>query len=157
MILERRARFELASLLLHGAEARRPGAGEQSPLVVVRPELDESSETSRPRRLCCSACGRPVTSEDARVAIAGQHVHHCTNPAGLSFVIGCFAVADGARVAGTPTAEATWFHGFTWVYSLCGGCGAHLGWFFEGGGSGTFHGLILDRLNPDAGDDQGGS
>ena len=86
-----------------------------------------------------------MTAEKERVAVDGHHVHHRSNPAGIEFEFGCFAAASGAEAVGVRTAEFTWFSGYTWVFSVCRACGAHLGWLFEGGGP-SFHGLILVRL-----------
>jgi hypothetical protein len=112
----------------------------------------EVRETSRPaprRRLLCRSCGAPVTAETERVAIDGQHVHRRTNPAGIDFEFGCFAAARGAESVGDPTPEFSWFSGYTWMYSVCRTCAAHLGWRFEGDGP-SFHGLILARLVPES-------
>ncbi len=97
------------------------------------------------RRLLCAVCAEPITDDERRIAIEGRHVHLRTNPAGFDFEFGCFSEAPGAVVAGAATDEHTWFAGFKWRFSICRGCGAHLGWRFERSGS-SFHGLILDRL-----------
>ena len=86
-----------------------------------------------------------MTTEAEGIAIDGQHVHRRTNPAGIDFEFGCFATARGAESIGEPTAEFSWFPGYTWMYSVCRTCAAHLGWRFEGAGP-SFHGLILARL-----------
>lgn len=109
------------------------------------PETSRFVDEARPKRLFCRLCGFPVTSEEHRTAIEGRHVHHRINPAGFEFEIGCFAQAGGAMVRGVPTAEHSWFLPYSWSYSLCRGCGCHLGWFFEGAEP-PFHGLILNRL-----------
>ncbi len=79
------------------------------------------------------------------MAVEGRSVHRRANPVGFEFEFGCFGRAPGAVAAGEATAEHSWFAGFTWRYSLCRGCGKHLGWLFESVGT-SFHGLILDRL-----------
>ncbi len=56
--------------------------------------------------------------------------------------------ARGAENVGKPTAEFSWFAGYTWMYSVCRECATHLGWRFEGDGP-SFHGLILARLVPE--------
>jgi hypothetical protein len=80
---------------------------------------------------------------------AERGAHRKTNPAGYTFDIGCFRRAPGASAWGEASAEHPWFAGHTWQIALCAGCGAHLGWAFQAEGS-RFHGLILDRLRPEA-------
>ncbi len=109
------------------------------------PDVDSILGLSSDGRLLCAACGAPVTAEEHRIAIEGRHVHRRTNPAGFEFEFGCFREAPGAIAVGAATLEHTWFAGWSWRASVCRGCGSHLGWLFEGGGSG-FQGLILDRL-----------
>jgi hypothetical protein len=108
-------------------------------------EVRDASRDASERRLLCCSCGSPVTTEAERIAIDGQHVHRRTNPAGVDFEFGCFVTAPGAETTAEPTAEFSWFAGYTWVYSVCRICATHLGWHFEGAGP-SFHGLILDRL-----------
>ncbi len=100
------------------------------------------------RRLLCAVCAAPVTAEPCRIAIAGRHVHHHTNPAGIEYELGCFSAADGAVNTGEPTTEHSWFAGYAWVFSLCRACGSHLGWYFAGGEP-PFFGLILEQLTPE--------
>lgn len=95
--------------------------------------------------LCCRACARRITAASARVAKAGKHQHRCTNPQGYTFAIGCFAQAAGCQCQGPAVHEHTWFAGYAWRIALCGGCGAHLGWRYEGGET-PFFGLIFDQL-----------
>jgi hypothetical protein len=126
-------------LLKRGDEKKRGGA-------LLDFELrKKASRRSSKRRLLCRDCGSPVTAEKERVAVDGHHVHHRSNPAGIEFEFGCFSAASGAAAVGVPTAEFSWFAGYTWVFSVCRACGAHLGWFFEGGGP-PFHAMILVRL-----------
>ncbi len=107
------------------------------------------------RRLCCAACGAHVTDEDAAIACEGTHVHSFMNPAGVVFVIGCFAQAPGCAALGLPALEWTWFPGCRWQVAVCRACGEHLGWRYNG--AAAFHGLILDRLRPCDDSPQGGS
>ena len=97
------------------------------------------------RWLCCARCRAKVTTKEQAIEIDGQHVHLRLNPAGYSFVFGCFSSAPGAAALGQPTSDATWFTGCLWNYAHCAGCGTHLGWHFEGAGK-TFFGLVLERL-----------
>ena len=93
----------------------------------------------------CRRCEHAVTAGRYAVEVDGAHSHTFRNPAGWSFRIGCFADAPGAAVAGVATYAHTWFRGYAWRYAHCGGCGAHLGWWFVGG-SDAFAGLVLARL-----------
>ena len=124
-------------------ELRKPGTEEG--VILGDPELRGATDALLRRWLRCRHCGEPVTAEDDRLVVEGEHVHRRTNPAGIEFEFGCFLAAPGARVVGEPTFEFTWFAGCAWNYSMCRGCGAHLGWHFEGRDP-AFHGLILDRL-----------
>ena len=101
------------------------------------------------RRLCCAACRRPVTRENDRMEIQGQHEHLFSNPHGLTFRIGCFAMASGCVYVGEATEEWTWFPGYRWQIAVCGGCGSHLGWRYLGRDATGFHGFILRRLAPE--------
>jgi hypothetical protein len=93
---------------------------------------------------CCVLCGLTITDREQSILVAGRHIHRCTNPAGLTFVIGCFCQARGCGVVGEPTPEWTWFAGYRWQLALCRQCGLHLGWRYMGADS--FYGLILDQL-----------
>lgn len=95
--------------------------------------------------LRCRRCDHGVAPPSARVARAGAHVHTRINPGGWVHSFGCFAEAPGCVPVGPATTEHTWFAGYAWRVALCGGCGEHLGWRFEGAGD-AFWGLILERL-----------
>jgi hypothetical protein len=112
---------------------------------VIREE-DARDETDVQRNhILCKTCGNAITSEADSIAIYGSHEHTFVNPMGLTFHIGCFSNAGGCHIMGAPTAEYTWFPGFTWSYVVCSSCFTHLGWHYNSGGSGFF-GLILDQL-----------
>jgi len=98
------------------------------------------------RRLVCAACGHPITSDDARIDVAGQHRHTCVNPAGVVFRIGCFRPAAGMADRGPLVAEHSWFPGYRWQIGVCARCQTHLGWGFRGRDREPFWGLILERL-----------
>lgn len=104
----------------------------------------ESIEEESGARWCCAACGNRVTERDQSISIAGKHVHQCTNPDGVLFVIGCFRDVPGCIAVDEPTARFTWFPGYRWQVALCHQCGLQLGWRFLG--DDAFYGLILDRL-----------
>lgn len=106
----------------------------------------DSLQGREERRLCCVACGAPVTTAAQYSEQAGRHEHVCSNPDGLVFRIRCFAAAPGCVMIGRPTSRWTWFPGYRWQVALCGQCGAHLGWRFRDGSGGGFFGLIVPRL-----------
>jgi hypothetical protein len=104
-----------------------------------------ADETGPARALACALCRSRVTSDAARIEIAGRHEHSCENPHGYHYRIGCFAVAEGLVAASEPTHAYTWFPGYTWQVMSCAACRHHLGWRFASG-DGGFYGLILDHL-----------
>ena len=97
------------------------------------------------KRIICAACGYAITTADARITKGGMHVHTRLNPSNVTFVFGCFSQAPGAALSGEPSTEFSWFHGYAWRIAACSGCGAHLGWRFEG--DAPFWALILERLS----------
>lgn len=108
-----------------------------------------SAEPSSPaeglaRRLCCARCARPITSEEEATSAEGSHEHTRVNPAGVRFHFRCFARAPGCAIQGARTPAHSWFAGYVWQYAHCGGCGVHLGWYFQGGA--PFFGLVAERL-----------
>jgi hypothetical protein len=124
-----------------GKESGRPGQrADQDP----DPDQDPAERVSR-QRLLCAQCRLEITSDEARIEVAGQHEHTCANPHGFAFHIGCFASAPGCAGVGRAETYWSWFPGYSWRLVLCRGCHAHLGWLFAAGGA-RFYGLILDRL-----------
>ena len=109
---------------------------------------DEATADGAGRWLCCRFCGVKITSPIARTSPDGQHHHTFTNPHGYGFDVRCFVSAPGAVPVGTFSAEFSWFTGYSWKVAICGRCQVHLGWLFEGGGSG-FYALISNRLRTD--------
>jgi len=130
-------------LAMPSVELRKPQPDQG--VLLGEPALRGATDALLRRWLRCRHCRKEVTAEDDRVVVEGGHVHRRTNPAGIEFEFGCFLVAPGAQVVGEPTFEHSWFAGCAWSYSLCRGCGTHLGWHFEGRDP-AFQGLILDRL-----------
>jgi hypothetical protein len=115
--------------------------------------LAESKRTAKPKRekrLFCASCRHPVTSQNERIPVQGNHEHSCTNPHGLTYHIGCFRHAAGCEPYGRQTTEYSWFSGYTWQIALCSHCQVHLGWRFISSAD-DFHGLILGRLTSRAG------
>ena len=95
----------------------------------------------------CARCRRLVTRGRWRLAMGGSHEHVVFNPAGIVFRVLCFKEAPGAVAAGEASADFSWFGGYSWRLALCAGCGAHLGWRYEGDGPpAIFFGLIKPML-----------
>ena len=105
------------------------------------PNYEEEKEL-----LYCTYCLKLITSGDQRIEIGESHEHLFTNPAGITFSIGCFREAPGAVFQGTPSAEFTWFKGYQWRMAYCNKCFIHIGWQFLQGSQTYFAGLILTRL-----------
>ncbi|MBN1379630.1 MAG: hypothetical protein JXA04_10385 [Gammaproteobacteria bacterium] len=133
------------------------GANQSEPLLWLRQQkkstdqpaiatevLTENELRANPV-LCCSACLHQITSMAERIELLGQHEHHCTNPHGIQFWIGCFAEAGGCKNTGDWISKHSWFAGYLWRYSLCAACHTHLGWQFRSDQNGFF-GLIKARL-----------
>jgi hypothetical protein len=113
---------------------------------ALRQTLGEEQETSEGQYLCCRYCRLPITREDQRIPVQGQHEHLYSNPHGIVFHFGCFATAPGCQSLGTPSEEWSWFRGFSWQIAICKGCGEHLGWRYSSLHGDNFHGLILKHL-----------
>lgn len=91
----------------------------------------ESIEEESGARWCCAACGNRVTERDQSISIAGKHVHQCTNPDGVLFVIGCFRDVPGCIAVDEPTARFTWFPGYRWQVALTSVASSWDGVFLE--------------------------
>jgi len=115
------------------------------PADTRKPEKRDTPGDDAGRVLVCAVCLRAVTTTSARIEMSGSHAHTFSNPHGIVFHIGCFAVAPGCGVASEPSTHYSWFPGYAWQIVVCRGCGEHLGWLFHSGDS-RFHGLIFDRL-----------
>ena len=128
-------------------QARNFRKADGTPLgdVVLQIKEDNFVKKEKKKFLYCIHCKHPITSLDQRIEIDGSHTHIFKNPVGIDYRIGCFATALGCFNFGDPTSEFTWFPGFTWVYSNCLKCVAHLGWFYQSTDN-HFHGLILNHL-----------
>jgi len=109
-----------------------------------------AEQPKKEKRLFCAQCRHPITHQDERIRVNGQHEHTCTNPYGFPFRIGCFRAAAGCVAQGEATAEHTWFAGYAWKIAVCASCDVHLGWRYEAPAD-RFYGLILDRLTSVAG------
>ncbi len=115
-------------------------------IVDIEAQTDSTADASE-RRICCAACGHPLTRETEQASITGAHQHQRMNPHGFEYDVRIFRSAPGCREVGQATIEHTWFAGYAWRVSLCGGCGEHVGWFFQAAGADRFHALISDRIS----------
>ena len=123
--------------------------GRHAPLASTAVPAPESREgAGAPGVIVCRNCRRHITDPSQAVSINGVHAHTFANPHGYVYDIGCFQSAVGCAIVPPSSTEFTWFSGYDWRLALCGGCDAHLGWFFSGPGS-SFFGLILERLAGD--------
>ncbi len=98
------------------------------------------------RWLRCAACRERVTKETASIAMNGSHEHTFMNPAGIKYLVRCFAKAEGCVPSGSRSGVWSWFPGYAWQIELCRACSVHLGWSFHAAASSSFYGLISDRL-----------
>jgi hypothetical protein len=116
--------------------------------LEAEPDENELSVTDPEAVILCRRCGHPITRPKEQAAIGGAFRHTFANPSGRVFEIGCFQHAEGCGPSGELTDEFTWFRGYRWRLALCRACFVHLGWnFVSVSGSGSFWGLILNRLS----------
>src|SRR5262249_6046751 len=106
---------------------------------------DDARDREEERFLRCAACSHAITTERARIEVAGAHVHTFVNPAGQEFTIGCFGEAPGCIGVGEVSTFWSWFSGYAWQAAACARCGAHLGWLSRSADR-AFAGLILSAL-----------
>ena len=91
--------------------------------------------------LVCSKCGTKICSPDDEICIHGKHSWEKVNPAGVHYLIRCFALAENCLAITPPTEDFSWFQGFAWSVIICSNCQSHLGWQFTGQTS-SFFGMI---------------
>lgn len=143
----------------HQALNPRSPFNRQIPIFILRAFRDgQLFSKTKPRQkkkplnqeekelLYCAYCLNLITSGDQRIRMEGSHEHAFSNPAGITFNIGCFQSAQGTVTQGIPTEEFTWFKGFQWCMAHCSGCLKHIGWQYIQSGHGGFWGLILNML-----------
>ena len=112
----------------------------------IRIKSDTEDEDKKEKaKILCKYCKNKITSNDARIPVAGKQQHVFSNPSGFVYEIGCFSFAYGCVNHGPPTLEFTWFAGYAWRFALCSACHSHLGWFYQSREN-SFYGLILDYL-----------
>ncbi|XP_045778653.1 protein cereblon-like isoform X2 [Maniola jurtina] len=82
--------------------------------------------------LCCASCAIEIARREHIFAMSTEGVHsNYTNLGG--FVHDIITVSRVANTApsGAPSAEFSWFPGYTWTITLCAACMAHVGWRFD--------------------------
>lgn len=114
--------------------------------AIIDKSEGETKDDYQGRPFRCRFCKKKITTAAQMIEMNGRFLHVYANPAGKVFEIGCFAAAPGCVNHGQPTAECTWFPGYSWRFSLCGTCLAHLGWRYQSAIAGSFYGLILGNL-----------
>lgn len=129
-------------------EKHAPGVT-QTPSETPRqePQMDDGGDPRQVYR--CRACRLVVCQRGHRTQVNGTHTHTFANPHGVVFEIGCFRDAPGCHQTGPAYDDFSWFSGYRWRISVCGGCGSHLGWMFVATTAPAFFGLILERLVED--------
>ncbi|MCK4764169.1 MAG: hypothetical protein KAW12_18360 [Candidatus Aminicenantes bacterium] len=113
--------------------------------IVEEAEKEGEDDIDQGEFILCRNCKNVITSTSNKIEINGKFHHTFTNPQGFIYRIGCFGAAHAILNQGTSTSEFTWFSGFSWCYTLCLKCFAHLGWFYRSGEK-NFYGLILDHI-----------
>ncbi len=118
-------------------------------------QILEEALTSDGELLICRACHHPITTNGEKITVGLSHHYRFTNPAGISFSVGCYRNAPGCAILGEPTERDSWFGGYTWQLALCSECQAHLGWYYQSPRPRCFFGLIPERLIQQAQGDAG--
>lgn len=139
--------FEAQALELpRRAEEKRRAPGPVLPRIASSP----GDRTQKELEWRCAACGLSITRPDQAFATGpGGSTQVFPNPLGQLKVIVTVRDAWGCHRVGEPTREFTWFEGYFWTVVLCDGCGAHLGWHYQGepGRSpAQFYGLLTAAL-----------
>ncbi|OQV25685.1 putative Protein cereblon [Hypsibius exemplaris] len=83
-------------------------------------------------RLNCAVCGIGLAvKEDGICMNRGDLTAAYINPGGVTQEIFTMRKVSNISVFGAPTAEYTWFPGYTWRHLRCRGCHGHVGWKYE--------------------------
>ena len=65
---------------------------------IAKRKLEKVPNSEEEKELLyCTYCSKLITSGDQRIQIGESHKHVFTNPAGITFSIGCFREASGSR------------------------------------------------------------
>ncbi|CAH2088180.1 unnamed protein product [Euphydryas editha] len=78
--------------------------------------------------LCCSSCAVEIARREHIFAMSSEGVH--SNYTNLVDIV-TESRASNTELSGAPSAEFSWFPGYTWTIALCAACMAHVGWRFD--------------------------
>ncbi|XP_050355587.1 protein cereblon-like isoform X2 [Nymphalis io] len=103
--------------------------------------------------LCCSSCAVEIARREHIFAMSSEGVHsNYTNIGGYMHDIVTVSCASNTELSGAPSAEFSWFPGYTWTIALCAACLAHVGWRFDAQRRGLrpqqFYGLCRNYVQP---------
>ncbi|XP_063537664.1 protein cereblon-like [Cydia strobilella] len=83
------------------------------------------------KALCCGNCGAELSRRSHMFAMSSDGVHaNYTNYGGFMHDVVTVRAAHGTLL-GPPSAEYSWFPGYTWCVAQCSACGTHMGWRFD--------------------------
>ncbi|XP_063366294.1 protein cereblon-like [Cydia amplana] len=83
------------------------------------------------KALCCGTCGAELSRRTHMFAMSSDGVHaNYTNYGGFMHDVVTVRTAHDTLL-GPPSAEYSWFPGYTWRVAQCGACGTHVGWRFD--------------------------
>jgi len=121
--------------------------GPEKPLFDWLPltEVDDEDAPKKSVVRCCT-CRNYITENQFLMPVEGEIEHCFKNPAGYSFDIHTYSMAEGCIVSGKPTEFFSWFAGHSWQFCYCNQCNTHLGWYYSCDGLSGFFGLITDML-----------
>ncbi|RRJ84326.1 cereblon family protein [Aestuariirhabdus litorea] len=118
---------------------------EQQLLDKLLPKTHPLLQPDPQQLYLCIHCRQVISDQQQLLAVRGSHEHYRINPAGADFRFLCLKRADGCRIEGPATTEASWFSGHCWQFAHCSHCDAQLGWYFSGEQP-HFFGLIKSKL-----------
>ncbi|KAL0879144.1 hypothetical protein ABMA27_002939 [Loxostege sticticalis] len=108
--------------------------------------------------LCCSSCMTEIARREHIFAMSSEGVHsNYTNLGGYMHDIVTVSRAGQITLDGAPSAEYSWFPGYTWTIALCATCTHHVGWRFDAMKArlrpAQFYALCRNSVQPRADDD----
>ncbi|XP_041968868.1 protein cereblon-like [Aricia agestis] len=82
--------------------------------------------------LCCTSCAAEIARREHIFAMSSEGVHsNYTNLGGYMHDVVTVSRATNTQLSGAPSAEFSWFPGYTWTIAHCHTCMAHVGWRFD--------------------------
>ncbi|XP_026740508.1 protein cereblon-like [Trichoplusia ni] len=92
----------------------------------------ESQHIKKQTALCCTSCQTEIARREHIFAMSSEGVHsNYTNLGGYMHDILTVRQTSNVQLSGAPSAEYSWFPGYTWTVLLCNTCMAHIGWRFQ--------------------------